>query len=118
MGPRLEGPNLFLLILGLVLNSLVLFCHGGRTSSYVRRLEATVDMPLDSDVFRFPPGYNAPQQVRIHAFSFYNLQSFLSFVPKNNYNDEVFFLFFWLSCWYINLICRWVLEFIFLSLSV
>ncbi|WZZ85579.1 hypothetical protein YC2023_114158 [Brassica napus] len=65
MGPRLEGPNLFLLILGLVLNSLVLFCHGGRTSSYVRRLEATVDMPLDSDVFRFPPGYNAPQQVHI-----------------------------------------------------
>ena len=69
MGPRLEGPNLFLLlILGLVLNSLLLFCHGGRTSSYVRRLEATVDMPLDSDVFRVPPGYNAPQQVRIHLF--------------------------------------------------
>ncbi|KAL0689424.1 hypothetical protein Bca4012_089102 [Brassica carinata] len=61
MGPHLEGPNIFLLILGLVLNSLLLFCHGGRTSSYVRRLEETVDMPLDSDVFRVPPGFNAPQ---------------------------------------------------------
>ncbi|KAL0668915.1 hypothetical protein Bca4012_031619 [Brassica carinata] len=61
MGPHLEGPNIFLLILGLVLNSLVMFCHGGRTSSYVRRLEATVDMPRYSDVFRVPPGFNAPQ---------------------------------------------------------
>ncbi|KAG2303120.1 hypothetical protein Bca52824_031771 [Brassica carinata] len=66
MSRRFKGQNLFLLfILGLALNSLVLFCNGGRTSSYVRRLEATVDMPLDSDVFRVPPGYNAPQQVHI-----------------------------------------------------
>ncbi|CAN6829478.1 unnamed protein product [Brassica oleracea var. botrytis] len=63
MGPHLEGPNIFLLILGLVLNSLVMFCHGGRTSSYVRRLEATVDMPRYSDVFRVPPGFNAPQHL-------------------------------------------------------
>ncbi|KAG2287569.1 hypothetical protein Bca52824_047173 [Brassica carinata] len=40
---------------------MVMFCHGGRTSSYVRRLEATVDMPRYSDVFRVPPGFNAPQ---------------------------------------------------------
>ena len=38
-------------------------CHGGVTSSFVRKTEKTVDMPLDSDVFRVPPGYNAPQQV-------------------------------------------------------
>ncbi|KAF3545202.1 hypothetical protein DY000_02005341 [Brassica cretica] len=44
---------------------LVLLCHGGTTSRYVRRLDATADMPLDSDVFRVPPGCNAPQQVRI-----------------------------------------------------
>lgn len=82
MGRRFKGQNLFLLfILGLALNSLVLFCNGGRTSSYVRRLEATVDMPLDSDVFRVPPGYNAPQQVPMHL-SFYNRQPFLSFVPN------------------------------------
>jgi hypothetical protein len=36
----------------------------GVTSSYRRKLEATVEMPLDADVFRVPPGYNAPQQVR------------------------------------------------------
>lgn len=40
-------------------------CHGGVTSSFVRKTEKTVDMPLDSDVFRVPPGYNAPQQVHI-----------------------------------------------------
>ncbi|KAF2582976.1 hypothetical protein F2Q68_00003668 [Brassica cretica] len=34
-----------------VLNSFLLFCNGGTTSRYVRRLEATADMPLDSDVF-------------------------------------------------------------------
>ncbi|WZZ43624.1 hypothetical protein YC2023_039883 [Brassica napus] len=41
---------------------LVLLCHGGTTTSYVRRLEATADIPLDSDVFHVPPGCNAPQQ--------------------------------------------------------
>jgi len=49
------------LVLCCVLNSLL--CNGGITSRYVRKLEATVDMPLDSDVFRVPCGYNAPQQV-------------------------------------------------------
>nr|GMD08660.1 purple acid phosphatase 2-like [Ipomoea batatas] len=31
----------------------------------MRKIEKTVDMPLDSDVFQAPPGYNAPQQVHI-----------------------------------------------------
>ncbi|KAJ4897018.1 Purple acid phosphatase 10 [Raphanus sativus] len=63
---KLEALNpYYVLFLCLVLNSLVLFCHGGTTSSYVRRLEAAVDMPLDSYVFRVPPGCNAPQQVHI-----------------------------------------------------
>ncbi|GAB2291778.1 Purple acid phosphatase 10, variant 2 [Dionaea muscipula] len=52
------------LVLGLILNSPVL-CHGGVTSSFVRKVEKTVDMPLDSDVFAVPSGYNAPQQVHI-----------------------------------------------------
>ncbi|GMJ02870.1 PHOSPHATASE UNDERPRODUCER 1, purple acid phosphatase 10 [Hibiscus trionum] len=52
------------IVLVLVLNSAV-FCHGGNTSVYVRKVEKTVDMPLDNDVFRVPLGYNAPQQVHI-----------------------------------------------------
>ncbi|XP_021669759.2 purple acid phosphatase 2 [Hevea brasiliensis] len=55
---------LLLDLLGLVLYVAVL-CNGGKTSSFVRPVEKTVDMPLDSDVFRVPPGYNAPQQVHI-----------------------------------------------------
>eukprot|EP00258_Populus_trichocarpa_P001589 XP_002300736.2 purple acid phosphatase 2 [Populus trichocarpa] len=39
--------------------------NGGITSSYVRDADFSLDMPLDSDVFRVPPGYNAPQQVHI-----------------------------------------------------
>ncbi|KAG6478947.1 hypothetical protein ZIOFF_062395 [Zingiber officinale] len=41
------------------------FCQGGVTSSFVRKAEKTADMPIDSDVFAVPPGYNAPQQVHI-----------------------------------------------------
>ncbi|XP_039058620.1 purple acid phosphatase 2-like [Hibiscus syriacus] len=52
------------IVLGLVLNSAV-YCNGGKTSVYVRKVEKTEDMPLNSDVFRVPPGYNAPQQVHI-----------------------------------------------------
>lgn len=52
------------LVLVLVLNGADL-CNGGKTSTFVRKVEKTVDMPLDSDVFRVPPGYNAPQQVHI-----------------------------------------------------
>lgn len=51
-----------LVVLGLILNESVL-CNGGVTSSFVRKVEKTIDMPLDSDVFSVPPGYNAPQQV-------------------------------------------------------
>ncbi|KAJ4809274.1 Purple acid phosphatase [Rhynchospora pubera] len=48
-----------------LLVGLFLRCNGGVTSSYRRKLAGTVDMPLDADVFRVPPGYNAPQQVHI-----------------------------------------------------
>ncbi|KAK2379641.1 hypothetical protein P8452_36051 [Trifolium repens] len=54
----------FLLVLGLVLN-LVFVCNGGKSSSFVRKVEKAIDMPLDSDVFHVPSGYNAPQQVHI-----------------------------------------------------
>ncbi|CAI9103754.1 OLC1v1002295C1 [Oldenlandia corymbosa var. corymbosa] len=49
--------------------ALVGFClnaaYGKITSVYVRADVKAVDMPLDADVFRVPPGYNAPQQVHI-----------------------------------------------------
>ncbi|EPS60425.1 hypothetical protein M569_14376, partial [Genlisea aurea] len=35
------------------------------TSSFTRSQEPSVDMPIDSDVFAVPRGYNAPQQVHI-----------------------------------------------------
>ncbi|MCL7052339.1 hypothetical protein MKW94_029982 [Papaver nudicaule] len=48
----------------LILNVAVI-CNGGITSSFIRKVEKTIDMPLDSDVFSVPQGYNAPQQVHI-----------------------------------------------------
>lgn len=63
----LSSPSavaIVVIVLGLVLNAAVV-CHGGITSSFVRKVEKTIDMPLDSDVFRVPLGYNAPQQVHI-----------------------------------------------------
>ncbi|KAL8556154.1 hypothetical protein ACS0TY_003808 [Phlomoides rotata] len=48
-----------------VMNAAVLCSGGGITSSFVRKVEKSIDMPLDSDVFKVPPGYNAPQQVHI-----------------------------------------------------
>lgn len=44
----------------------VVVCNGGKTSSFVRKTGASVDMPIDSDVFKTPSGYNAPQQVHVH----------------------------------------------------
>ncbi|KAI7754472.1 hypothetical protein M8C21_030477 [Ambrosia artemisiifolia] len=38
-------------------------CNGGISSSYFRSNDISDDMPLSSDVFAVPPGYNAPQQV-------------------------------------------------------
>lgn len=49
----------------LILNAAIL-CNGGDTSSFVRKTKKSGDMPVDSDVFEVPPGYNAPQQVSSH----------------------------------------------------
>ncbi|KAF4358298.1 hypothetical protein CsatB_008798 [Cannabis sativa] len=67
MGVRWEFDVVFTLFLLLGLNILWLaqVCEGGFTSTYVRNGQLSRDMPLDSDVFRVPPGYNAPQQVHI-----------------------------------------------------
>ena len=67
------------LVLGLFLNVAVL-CNGGVTSSFVRKVEKTVDMPLDSDVFAVPSGHNAPQQVHLyHLFSSFGCD----IIPQN-----------------------------------
>ncbi|KAG2592109.1 purple acid phosphatase 2-like [Panicum virgatum] len=49
-------PLLLLLLAG---------ARAGQTSEYRRHLGSAVDMPLDADVFRPPPGHNAPEQVHI-----------------------------------------------------
>ena len=92
---RFEG-----FFLSFVLNSFLLFCHGGTTSRFVRRLEATADMPLDSDVFRVPPGCNAPQQVRIHFFLLNNQLSFMSFVMVS--------LLFFYTCFSVEKAIYWM----------
>lgn len=71
-GMRKAGMSSAGVVLGMLLIVLEV-CDGGITSSYVRNDDLSLDMPLDSDVFRVPPGYNAPQQVcfvRNHAFKF------------------------------------------------
>ncbi|KAJ4963936.1 hypothetical protein NE237_023875 [Protea cynaroides] len=62
---KFRGSAIFgVVVLSLFLNS-ALLCNGGITSTFVRVAEKSTDMPLDSDVFRVPSGYNAPQQVHI-----------------------------------------------------
>lgn len=45
------------LVMGLVLNVAVV-CNGGKTSTFVRKVDLSADMPLHSDVFQVPPSYN------------------------------------------------------------
>ncbi|WKA10211.1 hypothetical protein VitviT2T_027793 [Vitis vinifera] len=63
MGIRWYCAGFFLLVV--VALDAGYFCDGGVTSSFARTNNISADMPLDSDVFRVPPGYNAPQQVHI-----------------------------------------------------
>lgn len=54
-----------LLVFVLVGFSFCISVEAGITSTYVRRVNDNVDMPMDSGAFYVPPGYNAPQQVHI-----------------------------------------------------
>ena len=69
----LGSPSSCSLIAIILVLNMVVVCHGGKTSAFVRKVEKTVDMPLNSDVFQVPPGYNAPQQVLISNFLFHKL---------------------------------------------
>ncbi|KAA8537570.1 hypothetical protein F0562_027178 [Nyssa sinensis] len=64
MGLKWVSADFVYLLVGLILIA-VEICNGGITSSFVRNDDLSLDMPVDSDVFRVPPGYNAPQQVHI-----------------------------------------------------
>nr|XP_043628276.1 purple acid phosphatase 2-like [Erigeron canadensis] len=57
--------SVILIMVMVVLKSSSNVVEGGFTSSFIRKTEKTIDMPMDSDVFSTPPGYNAPQQVHI-----------------------------------------------------
>lgn len=75
-------------ILGLILNSLVVSCNGGSTSRFVRKLESTKDMPPESDVFKVPHGYNAPQQVSLSDLSSFSYSSAFNFMFWLGANEE------------------------------
>ncbi|XP_047944251.1 purple acid phosphatase 2 [Salvia hispanica] len=64
MGHHMAVAVAVLVFAATVLHAAIL-CSAGMTSSFVRSPQKSVDMPLDSDVFKAPPGYNAPQQVHI-----------------------------------------------------
>lgn len=64
------GISLIKILSGAIFLNLVAVCNGGITSPYVRRADRSIDMPFDSDVFRPPEGYNAPQQVNFILSSF------------------------------------------------
>ncbi|KAK4351926.1 hypothetical protein RND71_027444 [Anisodus tanguticus] len=61
------------LIIGLILSTKNQLCKAGITSDYVRNYNSNMDMPLNSDVFRVPPGYNynAPQQALLLSLLVY-----------------------------------------------
>ena len=54
---------LLLLLVGVIILGSSELSYGGKTSSFLRSNDLSLDMPLDSDVFQVPPGYNAPEQV-------------------------------------------------------
>ncbi|CAO1943371.1 unnamed protein product [Urochloa humidicola] len=57
------SPAVFLLLL--LAGGACPGARAGLTSEYRRHLGSAIDMPLDADVFRPPPGHNAPEQVHI-----------------------------------------------------
>ncbi|KQJ85612.1 purple acid phosphatase 2 [Brachypodium distachyon] len=57
-------PHMLTLFL-LLIAALLAHAGAGITSSYRRSLLGLSAMPFDADVFRPPPGYNAPEQVHI-----------------------------------------------------
>ncbi|KAL0351819.1 UNVERIFIED_CONTAM: Purple acid phosphatase 2 [Sesamum calycinum] len=65
MGVQFNLGRYVYLHVGFIFLGVLGFCEAGLTSSYLRNNGLSRDMPLDSDVFKEPPGHNAPQQVHI-----------------------------------------------------
>lgn len=84
--------SVLLLLSGLiVLLNCAQICNGGVTSNYVRSFDYSRDMPLDSDVFRVPPGYNAPQQVSVpFLLRFLSKLALVKILCLCNYDDGFF----------------------------
>ncbi|XP_066372086.1 phosphoenolpyruvate phosphatase-like isoform X2 [Miscanthus floridulus] len=82
-----------LLVLSLhVLSCLVSGVASGRTSSYVRTEFPSTDIPLDSEWFAIPKGYNAPQQVHITQGDYDGKAIIVSWVtPEEPGPSEVFY---------------------------
>ncbi|KAJ8423122.1 hypothetical protein Cgig2_027336 [Carnegiea gigantea] len=57
--------GMVVLVLGLLVLNVAVISNAAKTSTFTRKDEKSGDMPFDSDVFRPPPGHNAPQQVHI-----------------------------------------------------
>ncbi|KAI9127522.1 hypothetical protein K1719_000515 [Acacia pycnantha] len=63
--------------------SVSLLCYRSRSSSIVKKNVNSADMPLDSDVFSVPPGYNAPQQVHITQGDYVGKAVIVSWVTED-----------------------------------
>ncbi|MCO5562362.1 hypothetical protein L7F22_015988 [Adiantum nelumboides] len=63
--------------------------HAGVTSSYVRKLAASQDMPINSEAFRVPEGFNAPQQVHITQGDYDGRAVIISWVRPSNQAPHV-----------------------------
>lgn len=103
LGSSSSSSSLVAMIL--VLNVLVV-CNGGKTSTFVRKVEKTPDMPLDSDVFRIPPGYNAPQQVLISPFFCYFPVISLQIKPAIIFLGAFFLLQYFVQVFRLYSVCK------------
>uniref|UniRef100_A0A453T6S8 Purple acid phosphatase n=2 Tax=Aegilops tauschii subsp. strangulata TaxID=200361 RepID=A0A453T6S8_AEGTS len=75
-----------------VLLCLVNGAYSRRTSSYVRSEFPSTDMPLDSEWFATPKGYNAPQQVHITQGDYDGKAVIISWVtPSEPAPTQVFY---------------------------
>ncbi|XP_024972364.1 purple acid phosphatase-like [Cynara cardunculus var. scolymus] len=91
MGMKWVGVGSVYLLMGLIVGALRL-CNGGISSSYARSNDISADMPLNSDVFAIPHGYNAPQQVHITQGDQEGKAVIVSWVtPDEPGSNEVFY---------------------------
>ncbi|KAL7155370.1 hypothetical protein ABFS83_03G070800 [Erythranthe nasuta] len=79
----------------IIINALIRLSEGGLTSNYVRNNGLSRDMPLDSDVFRVPSGFNAPQQVHITQGDHQGKSVIISWITANKSESESKSVLYW-----------------------